>query len=109
MITTTKYTLLTWLPLSLFEQFRRIANVYFLLISILMAIGTYAPSVFQSPLEPFSTLGTLIFVLLVTSLKEGYEDYKRKMSVIAAFMLAIFLLRNSSTTLDPTKLKTSEL
>lgn len=79
-ITTTKYTLLTWLPISLFDQFRRIANVYFLLISILMAIGTYAPWIFQTPLEPFSTLGTLIFVLLVTSFKEGYEDYQRKVS-----------------------------
>lgn len=79
-ITTTKYTLLTWLPLSLLEQFRRIANVYFLLISILMAIGLYAPYIFQTPLEPYSTLGTLIFVLLVTSVKEGYEDYKRAVS-----------------------------
>jgi hypothetical protein len=36
MISTTKYSLITWLPKSLWEQFRRIANVYFLLISVLM-------------------------------------------------------------------------
>jgi hypothetical protein len=35
-ITTTKYSLISWLPKSLWEQFRRIANVYFLVISILM-------------------------------------------------------------------------
>ena len=35
-ITTTKYTLLTWLPISLMDQFRRVANFYFLLICILM-------------------------------------------------------------------------
>lgn len=35
-ITTTKYTWYSWLPKSLWEQFRRVANIYFLLISILM-------------------------------------------------------------------------
>jgi hypothetical protein len=35
-IKTTKYTVLTWLPKSMWEQFRRIANVYFVFISILM-------------------------------------------------------------------------
>ena len=40
-ISTTKYSLITWLPKSLWEQFRRIANVYFLLISILMIIGDF--------------------------------------------------------------------
>lgn len=35
-IRTTKYTWYSWLPKSLWEQFRRIANIYFLGISILM-------------------------------------------------------------------------
>ena len=35
-ISTTKYSLLSWLPVSLFEQFRRVANVYFLVIAGLM-------------------------------------------------------------------------
>ena len=77
MITTTKYNLITWLPKSVLEQFRRVANVYFLGISILMLIGDYAPYIFITPLDPYSTLGTLIFVLLVTSFKEGYEDLQR--------------------------------
>lgn len=76
-ISTTKYSLLTWLPKSLWEQFRRIANIYFLVISILMLIGTYATYIFLSPLNPYSTIGTLGFVLLITSFKEGHEDYKR--------------------------------
>ncbi len=37
-ISTTKYTWYSWLPKSIWEQFRRVANVYFLLISILMVI-----------------------------------------------------------------------
>lgn len=35
-ISTTKYTWYSWLPKSIWEQFRRIANIYFLLISVLM-------------------------------------------------------------------------
>ena len=31
-ISTTKYTLVTWLPMSFMMQFRRIANVYFFII-----------------------------------------------------------------------------
>lgn len=79
-ISTTKYSLLSWLPLSLFEQFRRIANVYFLVTSIIMLIGFYAPEVFTSPLNPYSTIITFAFVLLVTSVKEGYEDLQRAKS-----------------------------
>ena len=76
-ISTTKYTLLTWLPVSLGQQFRRFANIFFLGTSLLMMIGTYAPEVFQSPLDPWSTVGTLFFVMMVTSAKEGLEDMER--------------------------------
>jgi phospholipid-transporting ATPase len=79
-ITTTKYTLLNWLPKSIWAQFRRIANVYFLVISVLMMIGTYATSLWSTPLSPYSTVSTLVFVLLVTSIKEGYEDLQRAKS-----------------------------
>ena len=79
-ITTSKYTLWSFVPRSLFEQFRRVANIYFLGISILMIIGTYAPSVFESPLLPFSTIGPLILVLAITMAKEGAEDIKRHRS-----------------------------
>lgn len=40
-------------------------------------IGTYATYLYTTPLEPFSTVVTLIFVLLVTSVKEGLEDIQR--------------------------------
>ena len=76
-ITTTKYSILTWLPKSLWEQFRRIANIYFLVVSVLMLIGTYAPSLYQTPLDAWSTVSTLVIVLMITSIKEGLEDIQR--------------------------------
>eukprot|EP01032_Pedospumella_encystans_P015770 gene15770-18021_t len=79
-IRTTKYTALTWLPKSVLEQFRRTANAYFLGISVLMILGSYATFLFISPLDPFSTIAVLIVILLITSCKEGYEDLLRRKS-----------------------------
>mmetsp|Transcript_11491 Transcript_11491/g.18844 ORF Transcript_11491/g.18844 Transcript_11491/m.18844 type:complete len:1109 (-) Transcript_11491:1128-4454(-) len=77
MISTVKYTWYTWLPKSLWDQFRRIANAYFLLISILMLVGTYATYLYETPLDAESTVVTLIVVLLITSFKELFEDLER--------------------------------
>ena len=38
-ISTTRYNLWNFLPKSIFEQFRRLANVFFLLMSALMLLG----------------------------------------------------------------------
>ena len=70
-VITYKYNLLTYLPLFLFSQFKRVANVYFLLISILQLIPGLSPT------GQFTTLATLIFVLAINGVKEAYEDYKR--------------------------------
>jgi magnesium-transporting ATPase (P-type) len=79
-IATSKYSALSFVPRCLFEQFRRVANVYFLLTAILMVVGTYAPTVFESPLLPFSTIGPLLLVLSISMIKEGIEDLKRHRS-----------------------------
>jgi magnesium-transporting ATPase (P-type) len=79
-ICTSKYTPITWLPKSVFEQFRRLANVYFMVMSILMLIGTYASQIFDSPYPPWSTLGPLALVMGVTSIREALEDWERHKS-----------------------------
>src|SRR5262245_8191291 len=79
-IKTSKYTVLNFVPKSLFEQFRRLANIYFLILSALMMIGTYAPKTFDSPLTPYSTFFPLCVVLAFTMVKEAFEDYKRHRS-----------------------------
>ncbi|KAF2078368.1 hypothetical protein CYY_000352 [Polysphondylium violaceum] len=70
-VRTSKYTLLTFLPLNLFEQFCRLANIYFLIISALQLI----PNI--SPTGKYTTLGPLLVVLAITGLKEAYEDFRR--------------------------------
>lgn len=70
-IRTTKYTLLTFLPKNLFEQFHRVANVYFLFIVIL----NWVPSVQAFGREV--AMLPLLFVLAVTAIKDAYEDRRR--------------------------------
>lgn len=69
-IRTSRYTILSWAPKSLIWQFRRSANVYFLIISILTTLSF-------SPKNPFSMVSTFAAVLVFTMLKEAYEDYFR--------------------------------
>eukprot|EP00898_Chlorokybus_atmophyticus_P002240 jgi/Chlat1/3016/Chrsp201S03282 len=69
-IRTTKYTILTFLPKALFEQYRRVANWYFTLTAAL-SLGPF------SPFSPFTTWTPLIFVIGVSIIKEGYEDFNR--------------------------------
>ena len=69
-ISTTKYNLVNFLPKSLLLQFKKSANIYFLLVTIL-TFGSF------SPINPASMIGTFIFVLICTMIKEAYEDFRR--------------------------------
>ncbi|KAK1365815.1 Phospholipid-transporting ATPase [Heracleum sosnowskyi] len=69
-ISTTKYNLLTFLPKGLYEQFRRLANCYFLMISLL----SFTP---VSPVSPYTNVAPLSIVLIVSLIKEAFEDWKR--------------------------------
>ncbi|BAT74602.1 phospholipid-transporting ATPase 3 [Vigna umbellata] len=69
-ISTTKYNFFTFLPKGLFEQFRRVANLYFLTISILSTTPI-------SPVSPITNVLPLSLVLLVSLIKEAFEDWKR--------------------------------
>ena len=70
-IKTTKYSLITFLPKNLFEQFHRFANIYFLAIVIL----NWIPQVnaFGKEIAMFP----LVFVLSVTAIKDLFEDRRR--------------------------------
>ncbi|GAM23485.1 hypothetical protein SAMD00019534_066600, partial [Acytostelium subglobosum LB1] len=72
-IKTTKYTLLNFIPKNLYEQFRRAANFFFLIILIIQVIPLHISAV-----NPYATIIPLIFVLAVTAVKEAIEDIKRR-------------------------------
>ncbi|XP_057466230.1 LOW QUALITY PROTEIN: putative phospholipid-transporting ATPase 9 [Actinidia eriantha] len=70
-VRTTKFTLATFVPKALFEQFRRVANVYFLICAILSFTSL-------SPYSAVSTVLPFVVVVGVTMGKELLEDLRRK-------------------------------
>lgn len=70
-IHTTKYSLVSFLPFCILYQFKRLANLYFLITAIVQCV----PQI--SPLDPFTAIGPLMLVLFIALVKEAYEDYKR--------------------------------
>ncbi|KAI4353561.1 hypothetical protein L6164_002500 [Bauhinia variegata] len=73
-IRTSKYTIITFLPKNLFIQFHRVAYLYFLAIAALNQLPPLA--VFGRTVSLFP----LLFVLCVTAIKDGYEDWRRHRS-----------------------------
>ena len=71
-VSTAKYNVATFLPKFLYQEFSKAANIFFLLTAILQQI----PNV--SPTNRYTTIVPLFIVLLVSAIKEQYEDYKRK-------------------------------
>ncbi|GFZ21356.1 ATPase E1-E2 type family protein [Actinidia rufa] len=70
-VRSTKYTAASFFPKALFEQFRRVANFYFLVV------GTLA----FTPLAPYSSVSAIIPLVVIvagTMVKEGMEDWQRK-------------------------------
>ncbi|KAJ6239211.1 putative phospholipid-transporting atpase [Anaeramoeba flamelloides] len=70
-ISTTTYNLLNFIPLNLFQQFRRLANFYFLL-SAIISLGPW------SPINPWINFNPLIFVLTVSGIKAAIDDLNRR-------------------------------
>ncbi|KAK4491522.1 hypothetical protein RD792_002273 [Penstemon davidsonii] len=69
-VSTTKYNLITFLPRALFEQFRRVANLYFLLAAVLSVTPLAA-------YNAYSVIAPLVFVVGISMLKEAIEDWHR--------------------------------
>ena len=70
-IRTSKYSVITFLPLNLWEQFHRLANQYFLFIILIQLI----PNV--SPFPIYTSVIPLAFILVVSALSEAREDWVR--------------------------------
>ena len=85
-VSTTKYTAFNFIPKSLFEQFRRVANIYFLIVAC----------VSFSPLAPYTALSIvapLLVVIGATMVKEAVEDWRRRKQVIFKYIYTVYLLK----------------
>jgi phospholipid-translocating ATPase len=87
-IHTAKYSVWTFLPKNMFEQFRRLANFYFLFLVILQcfpAFNVTDPIYAAVHIEinfAYSIIAQMpiIFIVTVTAIKDAIEDYKRHRS-----------------------------
>ncbi|TKR68360.1 hypothetical protein L596_024351 [Steinernema carpocapsae] len=70
-ISTTKYNVLTFIPLNLFYQLRRLANIYFLFIAGL----NFAPQIAAT--NRYAGLAPISIIMLLTALKDLFEDFRR--------------------------------
>ncbi|KAI7889242.1 uncharacterized protein EV154DRAFT_604236 [Mucor mucedo] len=70
-IRTSKYTVLSFVPKNLFEQFRRPANMYFLGMAILQMLPTFGVK------SPALTLLPICTVVFITAAKDAFEDFQR--------------------------------
>ncbi|KAF8542184.1 hypothetical protein BDD12DRAFT_826043 [Trichophaea hybrida] len=70
-IRSSRYTVWNFLPRQLFAQFSKLANFYFLCVSILQMIPRLSTT------GTYTTFVPLIFFISLSMFKEGYDDYRR--------------------------------
>ncbi|KII63146.1 Phospholipid-transporting ATPase IG [Thelohanellus kitauei] len=70
-----QYEIWNFLPLCLIEQLRKVSNLYFvILIIIMLCMGK------NCPINSTTTILPLVLVFTASFIKQGYEDYKRHKS-----------------------------
>ena len=72
-VRTARYTKMNWVPVSLFNQLKKLANIYFLVITFL----AFVPN---APKTPYFSLLTLSIMLAFLVIKDGQEDKARRLS-----------------------------
>ncbi len=68
-VETTKYTWYTFLPKAIILQFIRPANLVYLISAVLQSLKVI------SSLNPITAIAPFIFVIGISLIREGYEDY----------------------------------
>ena len=72
-VRTCKYTVANFVPLMLWLQFHRLANLYFLFVALLQCVPQISPVGYPRP----TIMVPMTFVLCVTAVKEAVEDWQR--------------------------------
>jgi phospholipid-translocating ATPase len=89
-VSNTKYSVLTFLPKNLFEQFSLNINRYFLIIAILQLFAVL------TPVNPLSTWGPLIVIFFISAAKEANDDWNRYKEDKAANERPVTVYRNTA-------------
>lgn len=97
-VRTTRYTIFTFLPLTILQNFKRVANIYFLL----MTVVAFMP---WSPITPIVQICPLVFVIAISMIKELIEDLFRYKNDKIFNSVPIDVFRNGSFM----KIRSSEL
>lgn len=71
-IETSKYSLVSFIPLNLVEQFSKLSNVYFLVLIFLQCIRAVSTSNGVPTILP-----SLVVIVSISAFKDFLEDYKR--------------------------------
>lgn len=71
LIISCRYSLYNFLPRQLFAQFSKLANFYFLCVSILQLIPGLSTT------GTYTTIVPLLFFVTISMAKEGYDDFRR--------------------------------
>ncbi|PQE15568.1 hypothetical protein CJF30_00005985 [Rutstroemia sp. NJR-2017a BBW] len=70
-IRSSRYTLWNFIPRQLLFQFSKLANAYFLLVSVLQMVPGLSPT------GSYTTIAPLLVFVTISMSKEGYDDFRR--------------------------------
>lgn len=70
-ITSSKYTVYTFLPKQLRAQFSKLANCYFMVVAIMQLIPSWSTT------GKFTTIVPLLIFISISMFREGFDDWKR--------------------------------
>lgn len=89
-VQTTRYNPITFIPKNLWEQFHRVANVFFVLTAVLTLLPT-------SPVIPGPQLVAVCSILVFQMIKDGYEDSQRHKSDLEINARPAWVVRSGAT------------
>ncbi|EGR28204.1 phospholipid-translocating p-type flippase family protein, putative [Ichthyophthirius multifiliis] len=97
-IHTAKYSILTFLPLNLLEQFSNLPNLYFLVVGLLQMIN----EITNSERKPVIYVPLLV-ILIITAIKDIYEDIKRHKQDKKENQIPTLIYKNNKFVQDQSK------
>lgn len=103
-IKSNKYTLIDFVPRQVIFQFKKFANAYFLIISILQMIPGWSTT------GSYTTIIPLMIFISISVLREGYDDYRRyKLDIIENKTLSTVLFKKKQNKFYSKTLKLATL